>query len=319
MSLDIHHISKIYNNQLVLRNVTFTVQCSEPVGLIGPNGSGKITFFIIIAHLVRPIWGGIFFDGSPLELTSSNILGYMPDISTFSGLGEYEVYEFLYFCLKLRHTPSSLAKTRVQELMKSFNLWDYRHQALKTFSAGMKQKVYLIQALLTRPKILLLDEPFTSLDVSSRENFLQWILQSMKEHDCCIIISSHELLDLFQLVTRLVYIDKGRVLSSVSATSFDHVYKFEKYCELIPLSGSFDWQQWWQDNCKDFFTTTQFISVGENRFLLKSTAIYHIEEVLKRILENNRVIIKKIENIKNFDTRVDPTGSSLAQPDILLP
>ena len=167
-TLELRNVCKNFAGIPAVANVTFQAREGEITGYLGPNGSGKSTTMKMITGLIETTAGEIFFDGKPIRsdlLAFKQRLGYVPEepylYSHLSGL------EYLTMVSQLRDLPAKAAADRIDSLLYLLSLHADRHAAISSYSKGMRQKILLSAALLHNPDLILLDEPFSGLDVST--------------------------------------------------------------------------------------------------------------------------------------------------------
>ncbi len=211
--LIIKNLSKTYPNGVrALQDVSLTIPIGM-YGLLGPNGAGKSTLMRTLATLQEPDQGELHL-GKLDILKEKNalrkVLGYLPQ--------QFGVYPNASAEVLLNHlavlkgiTHSRERKERVDALLHNTNLYPVRKQKLKGFSGGMKQRFGIAQALLTDPKLLIVDEPTAGLDPAERNRFYN-ILSSVSENTV-VILSSHIVDDIKELCTEMAIINKGQVLT----------------------------------------------------------------------------------------------------------
>lgn len=218
MALTISGLSKTYPNGVkALQNVSLTIG-NNMFGLLGPNGAGKSTLMRTVATLQAPDSGSVSLDG--LDVLSSKtevrkILGYLPQ--------EFGVYPKVSALDMLHHlavmkgiTKKSERNEIVDALLNQTNLWDVRKKSLGTYSGGMKQRFGIAQALLGKPKLIIVDEPTAGLDPAERNRFLN--LLSSIGRDVIVILSTHIVEDVRELCPRMAIIANGTVLLEGSPT-----------------------------------------------------------------------------------------------------
>jgi ABC-type multidrug transport system ATPase subunit len=212
MSLTISGLSKTYPNGVqALKNISLTIG-NNMFGLLGPNGAGKSTLMRTIATLQEPDSGSIMLDDINV-LTQKNAvretLGYLPQ--------EFGVYPKMSALDMLSHlavmkgiTNAGERKAIVDALLQQTNLWDFRKKALSTYSGGMKQRFGIAQALLGKPRLIIVDEPTAGLDPAERNRFLN--LLSSIGRDVTVILSTHIVEDVRELCPRMAIIAAGELL-----------------------------------------------------------------------------------------------------------
>ena len=212
--LELRNTSKRFSGVDAVTDVSFSVLAGEVTGYLGPNGSGKSTTMKMITGLIEPTSGEILFKGEPIQqdpIGFKQRLGYVPE--------EPHLYphltasEYLTMVAQLRDLPFRLTAERIDELLKLFALHGDRHSAISGYSKGMRQKVLLIAALLHNPDLVLLDEPFSGLDLSSAF-ILRGLIQELAGRGKVLLFSSHELETVERLCARVIILHRGRVVAN---------------------------------------------------------------------------------------------------------
>jgi ABC-2 type transport system ATP-binding protein len=212
MSLTVTGLSKTYPNGVqALKNISLSIG-NNMFGLLGPNGAGKSTLMRTIATLQEPDSGTIFLDGIDVLKQKNEVrqtLGYLPQ--------EFGVYPKISAMDLLSHlavmkgiTNAGERKESVEALLHQTNLWDSRKKALSTYSGGMKQRFGIAQALLGKPRLIIVDEPTAGLDPAERNRFLN--LLSSLGRDITVILSTHIVEDVRELCPRMAIIAAGELL-----------------------------------------------------------------------------------------------------------
>jgi ABC-2 type transport system ATP-binding protein len=212
MSLTIAGLSKTYPNGVkALKNISLTIG-NNMFGLLGPNGAGKSTLMRTIATLQEPDSGTIFLDAIDVLKDKNAVrrtLGYLPQ--------EFGVYPKISAMDLLSHlavmkgiTGAGERKECVEALLQQTNLWAFRKKALGTYSGGMKQRFGIAQALLGKPRLIIVDEPTAGLDPAERNRFLN--LLSSIGRDITVILSTHIVEDVRELCPRMAIIAAGELL-----------------------------------------------------------------------------------------------------------
>ena len=179
--LEVRNLTKCYNNIPVVERVSFVIRPGEILGYLGPNGAGKSTTVKMLAGLIEPTSGSIEFNGQDVRADLKAFqrrLGYVPE--------EPHLYphlsgrEYLQLVGRLRGIARRLLEPKTDSLLRLLGLWEDRLSPLASYSKGMRQKILLLAALLHDPQILILDEPFSGLDVNAAM-ILRSLLRSLAE------------------------------------------------------------------------------------------------------------------------------------------
>ena len=214
--LELKHLSKRFTGIPAVDDVNFTAKAGEVTGYLGPNGSGKSTTMKIVTGLMEATSGEVFFDGVPTKndmIAFRQRMGYVPEEPyLYTHLSGYEHLEMVG---KLRGLEEDLLERRTQGMLRLLGLEGDRHAAIASYSKGMRQKLLLAAALLHNPQLLILDEPFTGLDVGTAL-VLRRLIQELAARGKAILFSSHELETVERVSSRVVILHHGRVVANDS-------------------------------------------------------------------------------------------------------
>jgi ABC-2 type transport system ATP-binding protein len=219
MMLELRHVTKRFSGIVAVDDVSFSARPGEVTGYLGPNGSGKSTTMKLITGLLQASSGTILFNGQAIDANALDYkqrMGYVPEephlYSHLSGL------EYLRMVAQLRDLPARPTEDRIDGLLRLFSLHGDRHAPISAYSKGMRQKVLLSAALLHNPDLLLLDEPFSGLDVGTGL-VLRSLIQELAARGKVVLFSSHELETVERVCTRVVILHKGRIVADDSIAS----------------------------------------------------------------------------------------------------
>ncbi|MEN6434411.1 MAG: heme ABC exporter ATP-binding protein CcmA [Anaerolineaceae bacterium] len=209
MLIEARNLHKRFVHRMVLAGLDFTIQPAEFIMLAGPNGAGKTTLLRLLAGLLKPDEGRILLDGRILDPTSTS----QKQVVGFAGhqpllYADLTAEENLRFYAHLYHLQN--IETRITTLFKQLDLEGYRHERVSTFSRGMLQRLSIARVCLHQPRILLLDEPYSSLDTHSAV-CLDELLHQMVVDGSSIVMTTHELDHGQNLVDRLDVLVNGHI------------------------------------------------------------------------------------------------------------
>lgn len=202
--IKLSQVSKCYGAKTVVNQVDLSVSAGESVAVIGHNGAGKTTLMKLILGLVRPSAGVLNITTEPGKDPHSDI-GFLPETVSFPG--EMSGRQILSFYAKLKRAPIS----QCAQLLDLVGLGDAAGARVKTYSKGMRQRLGLAQALLGKPKLLLLDEPTTGLDPFLRKHFYR-IVRDCQAQGTAILISSHALSEIEGEIDKILIMKRGEVV-----------------------------------------------------------------------------------------------------------
>ena len=206
--IKVNNIFKSFKEVDVLKNVTFNFEKGAIVGFLGPNGAGKSTLIKIMTGIMSPDKGTIYINNENIaenrNITKSNI-GYIPEVP--NGFNNLTVKEFLFFCGELRSLKKDIIESELDLIDQQFQIKDIFDKRMDSLSKGLRQRTWLIQALLHNPDLLFLDEPTDGLDPIQKSSMINFIKRIGINKT--IIITSHTLEDLQLLCNHVLIIKDG--------------------------------------------------------------------------------------------------------------
>lgn len=210
--IKVQNVSKRYRSVNALQDLTLEIPSGAIYGLIGPNGAGKTTLIRILAALLTPTSGKVWFDNEEVGEMPEFIqrkVGYMPDF--FGVYPDLTPVEYLEFYAGIHGIAAKKRPAIVKDLLELVDLASKRDALVETLSRGMKQRLCLARALVHDPEVLLLDEPASGLDPRARIE-LRELLKTLQGMGKTIIISSHILLELAEMCTNIAIMQDGRLV-----------------------------------------------------------------------------------------------------------
>jgi ABC-2 type transport system ATP-binding protein len=214
--LELRNLTKRYRSIAAVDNVSFTAHPGEVTGYLGANGSGKSTTMKMITGLIRSDQGEILFDGLPVErdwMGFKRRMGYVPEepylYTHLSGM------EYLEMVAQLRGLPAKSSAECMHGLLGLLNMHGDRDLSISSYSKGMRQKILLIAALIHNPDLILLDEPFSGLDVGSAL-VLRNLIQELAKRGKVILFCSHELETVQRICSHVVILHRSKLVADDS-------------------------------------------------------------------------------------------------------
>ncbi|HEY71151.1 MAG TPA: ATP-binding cassette domain-containing protein [Anaerolineae bacterium] len=205
--IEIDHVAKSFGDVQAVVDASFNINKGEIFGLLGPNGAGKTTTIRILLDLFRPDQGRVSILGGPMTEEKKNRIGYMPEER---GLyQEVTTERCLLYLASLKGIPAATAKERLDTLLERFDLADHRNKKIKELSKGMQQKAQIINTVIHAPELIIIDEPFTSLDPINML-LVKELIRELREQGTTIVMSTHQMHQVEELCDRIVLIDEGR-------------------------------------------------------------------------------------------------------------
>lgn len=208
--LSVQHVKKKIGRKWIIQDVTFNVRAGEIFGFLGPNGAGKTTTIRMLVDLIKPTEGIIKVCGFDVNRQQEQALRYIGSI-----VENPEVYTYLTGWENLEHfarMQPGIDEDRIREVVNIVRMDKRIHDKVRTYSLGMRQRLGIAQALLGRPKLLILDEPTNGLDPKGIKEMREFI-QRLAGEGLAVFVSSHLLSEIQLLCDRVAIISRGRVLA----------------------------------------------------------------------------------------------------------
>lgn len=204
--LETHNLHKYYEKHCALRDVSVAIPEGSVYGLLGPNGAGKTSLIRIITRITAPDQGKVMIQGREMTSDDINLIGYLPEER---GLyKKMEVGDQLLYLAQLKGLPEPEAKKRLRMWFEEFGIQDWWKKKVEDLSKGMAQKVQFIATIVHRPKLLILDEPFTGFDPIN-ENLVKDKILALKATGTTIIFSTHRMESVEELCDNIALINKS--------------------------------------------------------------------------------------------------------------
>ena len=211
-AIHVDRLSKSWGKTRAVDEISFDVEKGEVFGFLGPNGAGKTTTIKMLVGLTKPTSGSARVAGYDIVTEPTFVkrrIGVVPESSNL--YDELSVYDNLRFVSKLYHVPISIRDKRIDELLETFQLKEYRDRRFGKLSKGLKRRVVLSAALIHDPEIVFLDEPTSGLDVMSARNLRQ-VISGLSERGVTIFLTTHYIEEAGELCDRIALIVKGKII-----------------------------------------------------------------------------------------------------------
>lgn len=218
--LTVAHLTKTFGPQLVLNDVSFELNQDEILAVLGRSGGGKTTLLKILAGLETP-------DGGTLHAAGQNLLPIPPNERQMVYLYQepllfphLTVFENVAFGLRIRRVSKPEIDQQVTQLLEELDLRAHAQKAPHKLSGGQRQRVSFGRALIIRPRLLLLDEPFGNLDAQTRAEMQQLFLRVSRQHQITSVFVTHDSREALTVGTRFAYLEQGQLTSFASVADF---------------------------------------------------------------------------------------------------
>lgn len=230
--IKIENVTKKYSNKLALSIDNLVITKGESFGLVGNNGAGKTTLFRLILDLIESDSGVIKICDDNVSKTESwkfNVASFLDETFLFDFLTPLEYFKFL---AELHKVETITFEERLSELLEFVNDKDLiEKKFIRELSKGNKQKVGIISSLISKPQIVILDEPFSNLDPSSQIKLKKIIKNYNKNEKITFLISSHDLIHITEICDRIVLLEEGEIKKDIE-TSNETFEELKKYFEI---------------------------------------------------------------------------------------
>jgi ABC-2 type transport system ATP-binding protein len=230
--LEARNLTRRYGDFTAVRDVSFTVEDGEILGILGPNGAGKTTTLRMLTGYLRPTEGSVRVAGHDLDaepIRARREIGYLPE--NVALYPEMRVEEYLAYRARLERLPRAEARRAVAEALERCLIVDVSRQIIGTLSKGYRQRVGLAAAILHRPRVLILDEPTVGLDPKQIIAIRELIRELGREHT--LLLSTHILPEVELLCRRVLIIDRGRLVDQGSPESLRERWRGDNQVRLL--------------------------------------------------------------------------------------
>ena len=281
--LDVQHISKSFQQNLALNDVSLSLEKNKIYGLLGPNGAGKTTLIRNITQIFFPDAGQIFFNGEKLSQEHQNQIGYMPEER---GLyKKMKVGEQLMYFAQLRGFSKQQATNKINFWLQKLDIENWRNKTIEELSKGMQQKIQFVATVLHEPTLLILDEPFSGLDPINAELIKNEIFELHKK-GTTIIFSTHRMENVEEICEDIFLINNGKIILAGNVQSIKQQFKQHliKVDTLIPVSLS-----------ESVLSQTDITEQTHSHLIFKLRENQKPNDILKILLQNNIEISGMIE------------------------
>ncbi len=272
--LKVENITKYYDDFLAVDHLSFEVKPGEIFGLLGVNGAGKTTTFRMIIGLLEPTSGKVTLDGQKIDYSVTDNIGFLTEERSL--LTKLTVKEQALYYGVLKGMTKEKILERLDELLEKFGISNYKDKKIKELSKGNQQKIQFITAILNKPKLLILDEPFSGLDPFNVEMFKKQITEMAKEGSM-IIFSSHRMEHVELFCKKLVILKNGHDVLSGNLADIKKEYRKKN----IMIKGDVDLEK--------IKKIPGVISVLKNglEYEVKIDALDRAKDVFKAISKND--------------------------------
>ena len=291
--IEFKDVSKNYKGLKALQNVSFSVKQGDVFGYIGPNGAGKTTSIKIMVGLIKIFQGDVFIKGNDVrkaENETHKIIGFLPQEVGF------QEWRTVNHALRTFGLLSGISKydlkERISDVLGYVGLQEFINKKITNLSGGLKQKLRLAQAILHKPEILILDEPLTGLDPTSRFQ-IKNIIRKLSEQGKTILFSSHILSDVQDIATHIGILNRGKLLNHGTPSELQEKFKVGNDIEISMVNNS---------NKLEILENLPIIEsinkINSQKYIIKLTPKADLDAAINEILQ---YLIKEKVKVRNFN------------------
>lgn len=230
--VEIQHVAKSFGPVQAVADVSFEVDRGEIFGLLGPNGAGKTTTIRLLLDIFKPDRGVVSILNGPMDDSKNDLIGYMPEER---GLYQDTPLErCLIYLSTLKGLSTAEAQSRLTPYLERFDLTKHKNKKVKELSKGMQQKAQIINTILHKPELVIIDEPFAALDPLNTQ-LVKDVIRELRDQGTAILMSTHQMHQVEELCDRIVLIDEGR---DVLYGPLDYIRRrFSGHAVLVRATG----------------------------------------------------------------------------------
>jgi ABC-2 type transport system ATP-binding protein len=308
MAIEVGDLTKRYGEILAVDHISFDVRKGEIFGFLGPNGAGKTTTIRMLTGLSRPTAGSarvLGFDVKSEMVKAKKHIGVVPEASNL--YDELSALDNLVFMARLYGIPRSQRKTRAEELLKIFGLYERKDHLFGTFSRGMKRALTIAAALMHSPKLLFLDEPTVGLDVVAARSLRNLII-NLRHQGITVFLTTHYLEEADLLCDRIAILVKGRIVEIGTPETLKSVAEEESVIEFTfsKMKSRF------VEELSERLPQLKIVSFDQNKMRIYGGIPTHVLETVLQYAKNRGMEIDAVKSVKPSleDAFVKITGLS---------
>ena len=295
--LKVEHVTKYYEDFRAVNDVSFEINEGEIFGLLGVNGAGKTTTFRMIMGLLDMTEGNITLDGKKIDYSVTDQIGFLTEERSL--LPTKTVLEQAIYYGVLKGLSEKEVEKRLDEYLKEFNIEEYKNKKIKELSKGNQQKIQFILSVIHKPRLLILDEPFSGLDPINVELFKKEILK-LKKEKTIIIFSSHMMEHIEYFCDSLIILVKGSVVLGGKLSKIKSDYRRKNIKVVADLDE------------EEIKKTKGVISLEKNKeeYTIKIEDIKYVSSIFKKLSKCDNVTKFVVEEPTLNEIFIDKVGES---------
>jgi ABC-2 type transport system ATP-binding protein len=295
--LSVKHVTKYYGDFRAVNDISFDIKEGEIFGLLGVNGAGKTTTFRMIMGLLDKTEGNITLDNKEIDYSITDKIGFLTEERSLL-LTKTVLEQAIYYGVLKGLTPEEVEK-RLDKYLEEFNIPEYKNKKIKELSKGNQQKIQFILSVIHKPKLLILDEPFSGLDPINVEMFKKVILR-LKEEKTIIIFSSHMMEHIEYFCDSLIILVKGNVVLSGKLSKIKSDYRRKNIKVIADLN---------EDDIKQVKGVLN-VTKNKNEYTIKIEDESCVKNVFKALTKCDNVTKFVVEEPTLNEIFIDKVGES---------
>jgi len=295
--LKVEHVTKYYDDFRAVNDISFEIKEGEIFGLLGVNGAGKTTTFRMIMGLLDKTQGSITLDGKEIDYSVTDKIGFLTEERSLL-LTKTVLEQAIYYGV-LKGLSKVEIEKRLDEYLKEFNIEEYKNKKIKELSKGNQQKIQFILSVIHKPKLLILDEPFSGLDPINVEMFKKVILR-LKKEKTIIIFSSHMMQHIEYFCDSLIILVKGNSVLQGKLSKIKEDYRKKN----IKIIADLD-----EEEIKKTKGVLQ-VEKDANEYTVKVEDIKYVNSVFKKLEKCKNVIKFVVEEPTLHEIFIDKVGEA---------
>ncbi|MDG5788339.1 ABC transporter ATP-binding protein [Evansella sp. AB-P1] len=233
MTLILNDIRKNFNDHVAVDGISLKVEKGEMFGMLGANGAGKTTSFRMILGLLDPTRGSVTWDGERLSYRRTKLIGYLPEERGL--FPKLTVKEQLIYLMKLKGMKNQEIIKEIKHWLDRFQVPEYENKKIEELSKGNQQKIQFMAAVLHKPEILILDEPFSGLDPVNSDMLKEAVLD-LQDSGTTIVFSSHQMKNVEELCEDIIMLKRGKSVLQGNLREIKRSYGMKS----ISISADYD-------------------------------------------------------------------------------
>ena len=295
--LKVEHVTKYYDDFRAVNDVSFEIKEGEIFGLLGVNGAGKTTTFRMIMGLLDMTEGNITLDGNKIDYSVTDKIGFLTEERSL--LPTKTVLEQAIYYGVLKGLTEKEVERRLDEYLKEFNIEEYKNKKIKELSKGNQQKIQFILSVIHKPRLLILDEPFSGLDPINVELFKNVILR-LKKENTIIIFSSHMMEHVEYFCDSLIILVRGNIVLKGKLAKIKSDYRRKNIKVIADLN---------EDEIKK---TKGVVSLTKNKdeYTIKIEDVKYVSSVFKKLAKCSQVTKFVVEEPTLNEIFIDKVGEA---------